>query len=153
MVPFWGTTAPRGYLGWGKSTQLGTGLGLAMGAKLAAPDRLVINVMGDVAFGMVGMDFETAVRSRIPILTVLMNNGLMGGYDKYLPVATERYGLRYVSGDYARVANGLGGYTERVEKPHELVPAFRRAIAEVEAGRPALLEVITREEAEYPKYL
>jgi acetolactate synthase-1/2/3 large subunit len=152
LVPFYESIVPHGYIGWGKSTQLGTGLGLAMGAKLAAPDRLVVNVMGDVAFGMVGMDFETAVRSGIPILTVMLNNGLMGGYDKYLPVSTERWGLRYVSGDYAKVAEGLGGYTERVEKPHDLVPAFRRAIEEVAAGRPALLEVITREEAVYPKY-
>ncbi len=152
LVPFWETLVPHGYVGWGKSTQLGTGLGLAMGAKLAAPDHLAVNLMGDVAFGMVGMDFETAVRSKIPILTVMLNNGLMGGYDKYLPVSTERWGLRYVSGDYAKVAEGLGGYTERVEKPPDLVPAFRRAIEEVTAGRPALLEVITREEAEYPKY-
>lgn len=152
MMPFYESIAPHGYIGWGKSTQLGSGLGLAMGAKLAAPDRLAINVMGDVAFGMVGMDFETAVRSRIPILTVLLNNGLMGGYDKYLPVATERYGLRYVSGDYAKVGEGLGGYTERVEKPHEVVPALRRALAEVEAGRAALLEIITREEPEYPTF-
>ncbi len=152
LVPFWESLVPHGYVGWGKSTQLGTGLGLAMGAKLAAPDRLSINLMGDVAFGMVGMDFETAVRSKIPILTVMLNNGLMGGYDKYLPVSTERWGLRYVSGDYAKVAEALGGYTERVEKPHDLVPAFRRALEEVAAGRPALLEVLTREEAVYPKY-
>ena len=152
LVPFWESLVPHGYVGWGKSTQLGTGLGLAMGAKLAAPDRLVVNLMGDVAFGMVGMDFETAVRSKIPILTVMLNNGLMGGYDKYLPVSTERWGLRYVSGDYAKVAEGLGGYTERVEKPHDLVPALRRALEEVTAGRPALLEVLTREEAVYPKY-
>ncbi len=152
LVPFWETLVPHGYVGWGKSTQLGTGLGLAMGAKLAAPDHLAVNLMGDVAFGMVGMDFETAVRSKIPILTVMLNNGLMGGYDKYLPVSTERWGLRYVSGDYAKVAEGLGGYTERVEKPPDLVPALRRSIEEVAVGRPALLEVITREEAEYPKY-
>ncbi len=151
MIPFWEAVVPHGYIGWGKSTQLGTGLGLAMGAKLAAPDRLVLNVMGDVAFGMVGMDFETAVRCRIPILTVVLNNGAMGGYDKYLPVATERYRLRFVGGDYRKVADALGGYTERVEKPHDIVPALRRAIAEVEAGRPALLEVLTREEPEYPR--
>ncbi len=151
MIPFYEAVIPHGYIGWGKSTQLGTGLGLAMGARLAAPDRLVVNVMGDVAFGMVGMDFETAVRAGIPILTIVLNNGLMGGYDRYLPVASERYRLRYVSGDYARVGEALGGYAERVEKPQEVVPALRRAIAEVEGGRPALLEVITREEAEYPR--
>jgi acetolactate synthase-1/2/3 large subunit len=152
IVPFYHATTPNGYIGWGKSTPLGAGLGLTMGAKLAAPDKLAVNVMGDAAFGMVGMDFETAVRSRIPILTIVMNNGLMGGYAKYLPISTERYGTRYLSGDYAKVAEGLGGYTERVEKPHDLVPALRRAIAETEAGRAALLEVITREEPEFPKY-
>ncbi len=152
IVPFYESVIPHGYIGWGKTTPLGAGLGLAIGAKLAAPDKLVVNMMGDAAFGMVGMDFETAVRSKLPILTIVMNNGLMGGYEKYLPISTARYRTRYLSGDYSKVAEGLGGYTERVEKPHELVPALRRAIAETEAGRAALLEVITREEPEYPKY-
>jgi acetolactate synthase-1/2/3 large subunit len=146
MVPFFETQVPHGYIGWGKSTQLGTGLGLTMGAKLAAPHHLAVNLMGDAAFGMVGMDFETAVRSRIPILTIVINNSLLGGYDKYLPVSTARYGTRFLSGNYSKVADGLGGYTERVEKPQDLVPALRRCIAEVEGGRAALLEVITREE-------
>jgi acetolactate synthase-1/2/3 large subunit len=146
MVPFFETQTPHGYIGWGKSTQLGTGLGLTMGAKLAAPDRLCVNLMGDAAFGMVGMDFETAVRSRIPILTIVINNSLLGGYDKYLPVSTARYGTRFLSGNYSKVADGLGGYTERVEQPEDLAPALRRCVAEVQGGRPALLEVITREE-------
>ena len=81
LVPFWEPVKPRGYIGWGKSTQLGYGLGLAMGAKLAAPEKQVINVMGDAAFGMAGMDIETAVRSEIPILTVILNNG---GHDPIL---------------------------------------------------------------------
>lgn len=153
MVPFWEALIPHGYVGWGKSTQLGTGLGLAMGARLAASHHVVVNVMGDVAFGMVGMDVETAVRERLPILTVILNNGLMGGYDRYLPVASERYRVRYVSGEYARVGEALGAYAERVDKPHELVGAIRRALAEVDAGRPAVLEVLTREEATYPRYL
>jgi len=101
---------------------------------------------------MTGMDFETAVRSKLPILTIVLNNGLMGGYEKFLPVSTARYGLRFVSGDYSKIAEGLGGYIERVEKPHDIVPALRRAIEETEAGRAALLEVITREEAVYPTY-
>ena len=67
LIPFWETVAPRTYIGWGKSTQLGHGLGLTMGAKLAEPDKLCINVMGDAAIGMVGMDIETAVRNKIGI--------------------------------------------------------------------------------------
>jgi acetolactate synthase-1/2/3 large subunit len=152
IVPFYEAVIPHGYIGWGKSTQLGTGLGLAMGAKLAAPDKLAVWVVGDVGFGMTGMDFETAVRSGIPILAIMLNNGAMGGYEKYLPVSTARYRLRYLSGDYSKVAEGLGGYTERVEKPHDVVPALRRAIEEVEGGRAALLEVITKEEPVYPTY-
>lgn len=146
MTPFYEATAPHGYIGWGKTTQLGTGLGLAMGAKLAAPDKLVVNFMGDAAFGMVGLDFETAVRMRIPILTVVINNGMMGGYDKFLPLSTERFGTRYLSGDFSKVADALGGYTERVEKTDGVAPAIRRCVAEVDAGRPALLEIITHED-------
>lgn len=146
MVPFYEAPVPHSYIGWGKTTQLGTGLGLAMGAKLAAPDKLVVNFMGDAAFGMVGLDFETAVRMRIPILTVVINNGMMGGYDKFLPISTERFGTRYLSGDFSKVADALGGYTERIEKTEDLAPAIRRCVAEVGAGRPALLEIITHED-------
>src|SRR5205823_3170068 len=64
LSPFWASTEPLTYIGWGKTTQLGYGLGLAMGAKLARPDKLCINVWGDAAIGFTGMDFETAVRER-----------------------------------------------------------------------------------------
>ena len=65
LVPFWPAVTPRNYIGWGKSTQLGYGLGLALGAKMAAPEKQVINIMGDAAFGMSGLDIETATRSEI----------------------------------------------------------------------------------------
>jgi thiamine pyrophosphate-dependent acetolactate synthase large subunit-like protein len=156
LAPFWETQIPRGYLGWGKSTQLGSSLGFALGAKLAAPDRWVIHFLGDTALGMCGMDLETAARERIPILTILVNNGLMGGYERYIPVATEKYHTRYLSGDYTRVAEGLGVAAERVTHPSEIVPALQRALAvTAPAGdpaspeaRPALIEFITREETE-----
>ena len=70
MVPFWEARKPRSFIGWGKSTQLGYSLGLAMGAKMAFPQKQVINVMGDMAFSTVGLDIETAVRCDIPIMTV-----------------------------------------------------------------------------------
>ena len=149
-LTFYEALVPRGYLGWGKSTQLGTGLGIALGAKLAHPDRLVVNVMGDLAFGTAGMDVETAVRERLPILTVVLNNGRMGGYGHHMPVASERYGSNRLSGEYARVAAGLGAYAERVEAPEEVAPALRRGIAATREGRPAVLEMITKEEPVYP---
>ena len=151
MVPFYETVTPRSYIGWGKSTQLGYGLGLIMGAKLAAPEKLAINVMGDAAFGMAGMDFETAVRERIPILTIILNNSALGGYEHHLPIATEKYGTKFLSGDYTKVAEGLGGYSEKVEAPDDIIPSIKRAQKETEAGRPALLEVITREEGAFSR--
>src|SRR5439155_22912021 len=154
LAPFWETLIPRGYLGWGKSTQLGSSLGFALGAKLAAPDKLVMHFLGDTALGMCGMDLETAVRERIPILTVLVNNGLMGGYERWIPVASQKYRSRYLSGDYTKVADALGVHAERVTQPSEIASALRRALAVVEpghgdeprVGRPALVEFMTCEE-------
>ena len=146
IVPFYEAIVPRGYLGWGKSTQLGTGLGLTMGARLARPDWLAVNIMGDAAFGMVGMDVETAVRCRIPILTIVLNNGLMGGYTEYMPNAVSAYGANLLGGDYAGVAAALGAYAERVDRPEDLRPALERCIRCVDDGRPAVLEAITHEE-------
>ena len=146
MVPTWKTREPRGYLGWGKSTQLGYGLGLAIGAKLAAPERSVINVMGEAAFGMSGLDVETAVRSEIPILTVVLNNGVMTKYDSHMPAATERYGSNRLGGNYAAVAAALGAHAERVDAPEELRPAFERAKAANRDGRTALVEVMSKVE-------
>ena len=74
LMPFYRATAPRSYIGWGKSHALGTGLGLIIGAKLAAPDKFCVNFMGDAAFGMTGLDFETAVGCGIPITTIVLNN-------------------------------------------------------------------------------
>jgi thiamine pyrophosphate-dependent acetolactate synthase large subunit-like protein len=147
MVPFWEARQPRSFIGWGKSTQLGYSLGLAMGAKLAAPEKDVVHVMGDAAFGMVGMDVETAVRAHIPILTVILNNATMAIYpDSRFPVATARYQLKKLSGNFAGVAQALGAYGERIHKPHEIVPAIRRAVDMTRGGRPAVLEVMISEE-------
>ncbi|HLZ31984.1 MAG TPA: thiamine pyrophosphate-requiring protein [Chloroflexota bacterium] len=142
--------APRGYLGWGKSTQLGTGLGMALGAKLAYPDKTVVNIMGDLAFGTVGMEVETAVRERLPIITVILNNSVMGGYGHHMPTASERFGANRLSGSYAGVAQALGAHSERVERPDDVVPAILRAIAVTREGTPAVLEMITKEEPVYP---
>ena len=150
-IPFYESVTPRGFIAWGKSTQLGYSLGLAMGAKMAAPDKLAVNVIGDYGFGMVGMDMETAVRERIPILTVILNNASMGIYrPTHFPTANELYGTKYTKGDYAKVAEALGSHTERVEDPAQVVPAIQRSMAAVESGLPAVLEVITSEEPDMP---
>lgn len=151
LSPFWQAIEPLSYLGWGKTTQLGYGLGLAMGAKLAAPDKLCVNVWGDAAIGMTGMDFETAVRERIPILSVLFNNFSMATELEVMPVSTKKYRSTDISGNYALLAQALGGYGERVERPEEIVPAIRRGIRKTEEGIPALLEFLTAQETRIPK--
>ena len=148
LSPFWKATEPLSYIGWGKTTQLGYGLGLAMGAKLACPEKLCINVWGDAAIGFTGMDFETAVRERIPILSILLNNFSMAIELKVMPVSTEKFRSTDISGDYAAMARAFGAYGERVTDPGEIQAAIARGIAATEAGQPALLEFITCKEVE-----
>jgi acetolactate synthase I/II/III large subunit len=152
LSPFWQPVEPLTYIGWGKTTQLGYGLGLAMGAKLAAPEKLCINLWGDAAIGFTGMDFETAVRERIPILSVLLNNFSMAIELPVMKIATEKYRSTDISGHYANMAKAFGGYGERVTQPSEIVPAIKRAIKMTEEGTPALLEFITAKEIQYSIY-
>ena len=153
MVPMWESVFPGGYIGWGKSTTLGQGLGLAMGAKLANPDKTCIWVGGDAAIGMVGMDFETAARENIPILVVVLNNGVFGHYSKMFPVASEKYGLNKVSGDYVKVAEALGAsFAATVTQPDEIIPITRKAVQAMASGKPALINFVTAEDDVFPMY-
>ena len=145
-TPFWQSTSPLSYIGWGKTTQLGYGLGLAMGAKLAEPDKLCINVWGDAAIGFTGMDFETAARENIPILSILFNNFSMAIEIPIMQVSTEKYRSTDISGNYADMAKAFGGYGERVTDPNEIVAALERGIQATRDGTPALLEFITDKE-------
>jgi len=146
LTAFWRATKPHSYIGWGKSTQLGYGFGLILGAKLACPDKLCVNVWGDAAIGFTGMDFETAVRAKIPVLSILLNNSAMAVEFDSLPISRQKYGSTDISGNYAAFAKAMGGHGERIETPDEIVPAIRRGIAATEAGQPALLEFITAQE-------
>jgi acetolactate synthase-1/2/3 large subunit len=146
LVPFYRATAPRGYMGWGKSHALGTGLGLIMGAKLAAPDKFCVNFMGDAAFGMTGLDFETAVRCGIPITTIVLNNSAMAIERHALVVSHDRYRTRDIGGNYADLGRAMGGQAERVTKPVDIVPALQRARKANLDGQAVLLEFITSEE-------
>ena len=152
LAPFWRPTAPLSYIGWGKTTQLGYGLGLAMGAKLAQPEKLCINFWGDAAIGFTGMDFETAVRERIPILSVLLNNFSMAIELKIMKAATEKYRSTDISGNYADMAKAFGGHGERVTDPGEIVPAIKRAMVKTQEGTPALLEFITEKAEDFSMY-
>jgi acetolactate synthase-1/2/3 large subunit len=149
IVPFYRSNGPRTYLGWGKSHGLGTGLGLNIGAKLAQPGKVCVNFMGDAAFGMTGLDFETAVRSRIPIITVVLNNSTMGAEVRAMAESHRLFNTRDLGGNYADMARAMGGYAERIEDPVGIIPAFQRArrVTEQE-GKAVLLEFITGVETE-----
>ena len=152
LVPFWPALKPRSYIGWGKSTQLGYGLGLALGAKLAEPTKTVINVMGDAAFGMSGLDLETAARSELGTITVVLNNGVMTHYYDHFPHATEHWKSNELGGIYSDTAKSLGAYGERVHTPDQIGPALTRAMEARENGQPSLLEMITKEEENISTY-
>ena len=152
LTPFWESIAPRTYMGWGKSTQLGYGLGITMGAKIAEPDKLCINIMGDAAIGMVGMDIETAARNKLGILTIVWNNGAMAIERGTMPFAIEKYSSHSQGGNYRDVAKALGGWGVRVEKPDHFIPAWKDAIEVTKTGQPALIECIVKEGFDFSRY-
>jgi thiamine pyrophosphate-dependent acetolactate synthase large subunit-like protein len=131
LCPLWESLMPRGYVGWGGQSGLGSSMGLAIGAKLARPDCLCIQAAGDGGFAYTATDFETSVREKIPILSLVINNSSLSG------------GLG-LSGDWSKLGEAMGGYSERVEKPDEIIPAIKRATSSVDSGRSAVLEVITK---------
>ena len=149
ILPFYKATVPRSYLGWGKSHQLGTGLGLTIGAKVAAPDKFCVNFMGDAAFGMTGLDFETAVRSGIPSCTIVLNNSTMAIEIPHMQLSHEKHKARDLGGNYAALAKDLGGWSERVEDPGDIGNAILRAKRATEEGHTCLLEFITSAETAF----
>jgi len=153
LLPFYRATRPHGYLGWGKSHALGTGVGLAMGAKRAAPDKLAVHFMGDAAFGMTGLDLETAVRTGLSTLSIVFKNSTMAVERNALARSQELYGARDLGGDYSDIAKALGLYSERVDRPDEIRAAIRRAKQATEEGRAALLEFITSDETDFSNFL
>ena len=149
LMPFYRAGGPHTYIGWGKSHGLGTGLGLNIGAKLADPDKFVVNFMGDAAFGMTGLDFETAVRSGIPVLTIVLNNSTMAIETSAMARSHELYSTRDLGGSYADLGTAMGGWAERIEDPADVGPAILRAKSATENGQAALLEFITSAEGEF----
>jgi len=129
---------------------LGSGPGYAMAAKLARPDRQVVLLSGDGAFGFSAMEFDTMVRHRIPVVCVVGNNGIW---------ALEKHPMQNMLGAsvaadlgsrtrYDKVVEALGGYGELVDRPDEIRPAMERAFR---SGVPACVNVICDPDAEYPR--
>ena len=151
VMPFYNTVNPNGFIAWGKSTQLGYSLGLAMGAAMAEPNKVAVNIIGDYGFGMVGLDIETAVREQIPVFTIILNNSAMGIYrPENFPTANDLYSTKYTGGNFSMMAESMGSYNERVDNPDLLSDAVKRCVSVVKSGKPAVLEVITKEEPDMP---
>jgi len=147
IMPFYTATVPHSYIGWGKTTHLGYGIPLMIGAKLAAPDKFCLNFMGDGAFGMSGLDIETSVRAGAPITTIVLNNGGMATYPGGYPVASELYGTTHMTGDYAKIAEGMGAVGITVTTPAEIAPALAKARQLNAEGRTVLLDIHSNMEA------
>lgn len=141
LMPFYRATVPHSYIGWGKTTHLGFGIPLMIGAKLARPDAFCLNFMGDGAFGMSGLDLETSARIGAPITTIVLNNGDMATYPGAYPEARARFNLTHMTGDYARIAEGLGAVGIVVKKPSEIAAALVRARKLNADGRTVLLDI------------
>lgn len=129
---------------------LGSGPGYALAAKLARPQRQVVLLQGDGAFGFSGMEWDTLVRHNVPVVSVIGNNGIWGlekhpmeALYGYSVVAELRPGTRY-----DEVARALGAHGERVAAPGELRPALERAFA---SGMPAVVNVLTDPDIAYPR--
>src|SRR4051794_34656696 len=144
------TYEPGCWLDPGPFGCLGTGPGYALAAKLAHPDRQVVLLVGDGAFGFSGMEFDTLARHGVDIVAVMGNNGIwalekhpMEFLYGYSVVADLRPGTRY-----DELVAALGGHGELVERPADLRPALVRAF---EAGRPALVNVLTDPAVAYPR--
>jgi acetolactate synthase-1/2/3 large subunit len=129
---------------------LGTGPGYALAAKLARPDKQVVLLVGDGAFGFSGMEFDTLARHGVNVVAVMGNNGIW---------ALEKHPMEFLYGysvaaelrpetRYDEVVAALGGHGELVRRPAELKPALARAF---EAGRPALVNVLTDPSVVYPR--
>jgi len=122
---------------------LGVGLPFALAAQLLHPDKRVIVLNGDGSFALNGMEFDTAVRFNLPIVTLIGNDGQWG--EIRMPqlqlVGEERaIATRLTPGTrYDKIAEAFGGYGELVEDPNEIVPALNRAFA---SGKPAIINVL-----------
>ena len=152
IMPFYKATNPFGYIGWGKTTHLGYGIPLAIGAKIANPEKFCMNFMGDLAFGHTGMEIETAVRAEVPITTVIVNNETMGGYDTKMPTAMREFGAGNQGGEYAEMAKAMGATGIKVEKPGEVNAALKQAHRENAEGKVCVIEVMTRQDVRFSTY-
>lgn len=132
------TFLPGHRLNSGPFGTMGVGLPFGLGAKVARPDKQVIIVHGDGAFGMNGMELDTAVRLGIPVLVVISLNG---GWSADVPQGKPGRELGYTRFDL--LAQSLGCHGEYVERVEDIAPALQRAQAKVDQGITAVVNIRT----------
>ncbi len=117
----------------------------AIAAALACPDRQVISVNGDGAYGINAMEIDTAVRHGAKAVFVVSNNAAWNieRYDQEANYGGRVVGTTLNHSDYAAMARALGAHGERVEQPEDLVGALRRALD----NAPAVVDVVTSQQA------
>jgi acetolactate synthase-1/2/3 large subunit len=132
---------PGQVLDAGPLAPVGHGIGMAIGAQLARPGKQVIVVIGDGGFGIGGMEIETALKHRLPIVTVLWNNSSWGPSFERMPMLRGRVDAFDMLPDlrYDRMFEAIGCHGECVQRPGDLLPALERALA---AGRPSVVNVL-----------
>jgi acetolactate synthase I/II/III large subunit len=141
---------PGYWLDSGPMGCLGTGTGFAMAAQLARPGKRVLMVYGDGSFGLNGMEFESMVRQKLPIVAIIGNDGAWGQIKHpqkaiigHTTAAELTPGIRY-----DKMVEALGGYGELVERPEEIRPALERAFA---SGLPACVNVLIDPDKPYSR--
>ena len=135
----------------GSNGCMGVGIPFALGAKMARPEKLVVIICGDTAFGFNAMEMETAVRHRIPIIVVVVNNDGNGGslQQKALyPPKYERVTMFQPNIRYEEIMRAFGGFGEFVERPEQVRPALERAVL---CGVAACINVKVDPDAPYPR--
>ena len=139
----------RTYMDAGAFGCLGVGVPFAVAAALALPGRQVVCVTGDGAFGINAMEIDTAVRHGAGIVVVVSNNAAWNieRYDQEANYGGRVVGTTLRHSDYAAMARALGARGERVEKPDDLAGALARAFDHARAGAPALVDVVTSQDA------
>ena len=132
---------PRTYISPGYQDNLGYGFATALGAQDARRDVPVLSITGDGGFLFTANEMATAMRHRIPLVTIVFNDGAFGNVRR---IQEERYGNRLIASDLANpdfvaFAESFGAAAMRVKSPPELRPALRRAFARRDG--PTLIEV------------
>lgn len=143
------TRFPGSFMGYGGFSAMGYSIPACIGAKLARPEKTVINIIGDGSFGMTGLEVETAVRYGLQVIILVYNNRGMDAVRRLQVRRNEPFVWDEVGGNYSGIAAGMGAFSVRVEKPENLAPAIRSALSQ---EKPAVIEIMVEKLVPTPAY-